>query len=147
VPPTIAIGAEAQMPHKRRKIRNAVHVGVTAHAIVKMMKRTKVPITSLCRPYCSLRGPKRRGPKTYPIRNTDMGREACVLSVILKSSMTNGIALLGRDEPNVLLRTAKTNAATINAFLRYTLSDLAHSPTVITHWRPIIGVFGVIFRP
>jgi hypothetical protein len=41
-PPTMAMGAEAKTPHRKRKIRRAGQFGATAHDIVKMVKNPKL---------------------------------------------------------------------------------------------------------
>lgn len=83
-PPTTAIGLEALMPHMRRKTRNAGQFGAKAQAIVKSVKTTKVDKIMSLLPYVSLRGPKTKGPSTYPTRYREIGRTSCCSSVTWK---------------------------------------------------------------
>lgn len=55
---------EAVIPQSKRKTRNAGQVGATAHAMVKMVKKTNVMTMTHLRPYDSLKGAKTTGPKT-----------------------------------------------------------------------------------
>lgn len=59
-------GAEAQMPHRSRKMTSAVYEGATEQAAMKMRYPTNVLIRTGRRPRYSLIGPKRSGPSTYP---------------------------------------------------------------------------------
>lgn len=63
-PPVTDMGLLALTPVKRRKMRSAGKFGDSAQAIVKIVKRKKVPIMSGFLPYVSDKGPKRRGPRT-----------------------------------------------------------------------------------
>ena len=67
-PPMTAIALEALMPHMRRNTRNAGQFGAKAQAIVKSVKTTKLDNMMTLLPCVSLRGPKNRGPSTYPTR-------------------------------------------------------------------------------
>lgn len=49
-PPTTAIGLEAVMPHSNRKIRKNGQLGARAHAMVNIVKKTKVTTMMIRRP-------------------------------------------------------------------------------------------------
>ncbi|KAL8996489.1 MAG: hypothetical protein Q9169_003998 [Polycauliona sp. 2 TL-2023] len=63
-PPTTAIALDAVMPQSKRKTKKAGQVGATAHAMVNMVKKTKVMTMTHLRPYDSLNGAKTIGPNT-----------------------------------------------------------------------------------
>lgn len=50
IPPVTAIGVDAKIPHSDRNMINANQLGATAHASVKMVKSTKLPIMTTRRP-------------------------------------------------------------------------------------------------
>jgi hypothetical protein len=56
-------------------------------------------------PKCSLSGPQRIGPTTYPIRKIDIGRTSCRWFVTLKYVEISPIPPLGKDDASVLLMT------------------------------------------
>ena len=64
IPATMAMGEEANTPQKNRKMSSAGQLGAKAHAMVKSVKAVNVTKVRFRRPYCSLRGPHIRGPKT-----------------------------------------------------------------------------------
>lgn len=49
-PGTMAMGPEATTPVKKRNVSNEGQLGATAHAMLKMMNRTKVPRMGFLRP-------------------------------------------------------------------------------------------------
>jgi hypothetical protein len=126
IPPVTDIGLLALTPVINLNIKRLAKFGATAHAIVKIMKRTNVEVMINFRPYVSDIGPKRRGPRTYPRRYTDSGKIWSVEEVILNSLLMNGIALDGSPEPRVLLNTTIMPIATIPIFRFYDKVKFQH---------------------
>ena len=65
MPAAMTIGAEAEMPHMRRKIRKDGKFGATAHAMVKTVKKKNVITVIHLLPICSEAGAKHIGPVRY----------------------------------------------------------------------------------
>ena len=120
-PPVTVWGAE--VPHQIRNLKKskAGRFGASAQAIVKRVKRAKDEMKQALLPYDSLRGPKTRGPNTYPIRKTGTGGAACWSLVTLKDLFTLSMAPLGKLELRVVLKFSRRPVTTANSFFRYLL--------------------------
>lgn len=63
IPPTTEIGADAPIPASKRKTRRELQFGAKAAPIVDKVNTEKVPIVIQRRPYSSLSGANKIGPK------------------------------------------------------------------------------------
>jgi hypothetical protein len=75
IPPEMTMQAEAEMPANSRNTKNAGKFGANAQAIVKRVKRKKVPRVISRRPYCSEAGAQNMGPKyrsAYVVQNSEV---------------------------------------------------------------------------
>ena len=121
IPPVTVWGAEAPHPTRNLKKSSAGQFGASAQAIVKSVKRAKDEMKQALLPYDSLRGPKTRGPNTYPIRKTATGSAACWFLVTLKALFRLSTAPLGKLELRIVLRFSRRPVTTANNFFRYLL--------------------------
>lgn len=67
-PPTTAVGEEAKIPENSLKITIAAKLGATAQARLKIVYPANVQIITGRLPYVSDNGPKKIGPRIYPIK-------------------------------------------------------------------------------
>lgn len=121
IPPVTVWGAEAPHPTRNLKKSKAGQFGASAQAIVKSVKKAKDEMKQAFLPYDSLRGPKTRGPNTYPIRETATGSAACWFLVTLKALFRLSMAPLGKLELRVVLKFSRRPMTTANNFFRYLL--------------------------
>jgi hypothetical protein len=75
-PAPIVIGQPPNVPAKKRKTTSELRLFDTAHAMLKIVKRTLQVRYTGSRPYSSLRGARKSGPKKYPRINTDTTNDA-----------------------------------------------------------------------
>lgn len=123
MPGTTTLGLAALIPVNNRKISSAGKLGASAEAIVNIENSMNVEIMILCLPYVSDKGPKRRGPSTYPTKYMEMGRISAAEFVIWKYLLMSGMAFEGREEPIVLFTTMTIPTKTIKIFFLYDIQS------------------------
>lgn len=103
-------------PHINRNTNIAGQFGAKVHAIVPKRNTVKLPSRTGLLPIVSLSGLKNKGPTTYPIRKTAVGRTFCMSPVTLNSRIIAGTTLLGKEDDIPELSTRKSAVRTVNIF-------------------------------